>query len=65
MVCKPGVMAQIIRDGMDAYWRAVYSPTDEGLDATEIEWKRDHQQTIKRMEEKFGDAYAEFFEKNR
>jgi hypothetical protein len=65
MASSMGVYSQIIADGMATYWRAVYSKTDEGLDATELKWKRDHERDMARMEEKLGHAYADFFEKNR
>lgn len=54
MVCQPGVMAQIIREGMDDYWRVVCSTTDEGLSPIELEWKREHERDMARFDKKYG-----------
>ena len=63
MVSKPGVMAQIIHEAMDDYWRVVYSKTDEGLSPAERKWKRDHQNDMHRMVEKWGDKWEKEFSK--
>ena len=63
MVCRPGIMAQIIRDGMDEYWKAVYSPTDDGLDAIELQWKRQHKADLVRLEKKIGADFDRIFGK--
>ena len=62
-VVHASVMSKIIRDGMDHYWRAVYSDSDEGLSASELEWKRGHERDMDRMEKKFGAQFDEFFGK--
>lgn len=64
MICKPGVMSKIIREGMDHYWRVVYSKTDDGLDASELKWKRQHERDMDRMEEKYGSRWDEIFGKS-
>lgn len=64
MIATASVMAQIIREGMDHYWRVVYSKTDDGLDATELEWKRDHERSMARMEAKFGPQFDAMFGKS-
>ena len=56
-----GHMMKIIRDGMDAYWRAVHSTSDRGLSPTEIGWKRQHREDIARMEKKFGPEMDRIF----
>jgi hypothetical protein len=61
MPVTSSVMAQIIREGMDHYWRVVYSVTDEGLDATEIEWKREYERDMRRLDEKFGAQFDLMF----
>ncbi len=61
MICAPGVMAKIIREGMDDYWRVVYSKTDKGLDATELKWKRDWEHDLIRLDKKFGKQFDEIF----
>jgi hypothetical protein len=56
-------MAQIIRKGMDHYWRVVYAPSDEGFDAIEIGWRRQHEADMKWLNEKFGKQFEEIFGK--
>lgn len=56
-------MSKIIREGMDHYWRVVYSKTDKGLDAYELKWKRDHERDIKRLNKKFGPLFDREFGK--
>lgn len=63
MVVGLSHMTKIIRDGMDDYWRVVYSKTDDGLSAMELEWKRDHEASMKRMDEKFGAEFDRIFGK--
>lgn len=63
MVCSMSVMGKIIREGMDDYWRVVYSKTDDGLDATELKWKRDHERDLARLEKKFGADFDRIFGK--
>lgn len=65
MVVSRGVAAQIIREGMDDYWRVVYSPTDDGLSDLELEWKRDHEATMNRWDEKFGAEFDRIFGKSK
>ena len=61
MVAALSVMAQIIREGMNDYWRVVYSKTDEGLNATELSWKQEWRRDMERIDRKFGAALdAEF-----
>jgi len=61
MVCQPGVMAQIIREGMDDYWRVVYSKTDEGLSPVELSWKREWELDMEQMDKKFGKEWDSYF----
>lgn len=63
MISNPGVMSQIIREGMDYYWKVLATRTDAGLSDVEIEWKRDHERAMARMEKKFGAEFDEFFRK--
>ena len=63
MVVNRSVMARIIREGMDDYWRVVYSKTDDGLSATELKWKRDHKRDLARLENKFGPQFDRIFGK--
>ena len=52
MVAK-AYLAQALRQGMNHYWKVVYSPTDKGLDAIEIRWKRDHERDMARWAERY------------
>jgi hypothetical protein len=61
MAVSMSVYSQTIREGMEHYWRVVNSTTDDGLEDYELEWKRDHERDMARMEEKFGHAYADLF----
>lgn len=61
MASTAGVMSQIIREGMDEYWRAVYAPSDDGLSPIEIQWRCGHERDVKRMEEKFEHKWNAFF----
>lgn len=60
-ILAPGVMAQIIRDGMDDYWRVVYSKTDDGLTPFELGQKREHEASLARLEKKFGREFDRIF----
>ena len=51
-------MAQIIREGMDDYWRVVYSKTDEGLTDNELKTKRDWEKDMARLDQKFGKQFG-------
>lgn len=51
----------IVSEMMDHYWRVVLSPTDEGLDAEELSWKRAHEEDMARMEKKFGADFDAYF----
>lgn len=59
MVCRPGIMMEIHREAMNHYWSVVYSKTDDGLDATELKWKRQHERDMKRMADKWDKAFNE------
>ncbi len=63
MVVHISHMFEQVREGMDGYWRAVYSKTDDGLDDTEIRWKRDHEACMARWEERFGAEFDRVFGK--
>lgn len=54
-------MQTIIREGMDHYWKVVLSPTDDGLDADELIWKRAHEEDMARLEKKFGADFDAYF----
>jgi hypothetical protein len=41
---------------MDDYWRVVYSKTDEGLDARELQWKRAWEKDMERWEKMIPDG---------
>lgn len=56
-------MVDIVREGMDHYWRVVYSSTDGGLDATELKWKRDHERDMASFNEKHGHQFDKIFGK--
>ena len=58
-------MGQIIREAMDHYWSVIYSKTDEGLTASEKEWKRGHARDMARWDKKFGPQYEQFFKSTR
>lgn len=60
-VCKPDLMAQIIRDGMDDYWRVIYAKSEDGMSQIEIGWRRDHAASIARFEKKYGAELDKFF----
>lgn len=55
------VMAKIIRDGMDEYWRVIYAPSEEGMTSIEIGWRREHAATMKRLNDRFGAKWDEIF----
>lgn len=56
-------MVKMIREGMDHYWRVVYSKTDDGLNSTELGWKRDHERSMDRMKQKYGPELDRIFGK--
>ena len=60
---EPLTMAKLIREGMDNYWRVVYSATDDGLDAIELSWKRDWERDMQRAYDKYGKQFEEVFGK--
>lgn len=61
MVLANGLMVKIIREGMDDYWRVVYSKSDKGLNATELKWKHDWKRDMKRAIKKYGTIYDDYF----
>lgn len=56
-------MAQIAQEATKDYWRVVTSSTDDGLDATELKWKRDHERDVARFNEKYGHQFDQIFGK--
>jgi hypothetical protein len=63
MVVGRPYMANMIREGMDHYWLVVYSKTDDGLSATELRWKRQHEADMARWDERFGADFDRIFGK--
>lgn len=61
MVVRPGVMAQIIREGMDHYWKVIGSASDDGLSPEEIGWKVKYREDLARFERKFGPELDRLF----